>query len=207
MDTAALTAFAGVVVAMVIVPGPDFMFMLTSGVHHRAVRQPVTGVVIGHLLLVSTLTAGVGPLVSSAPGVLDALTLIGAAFLCYLGIGVLRTAKTTELSVGDNISNAQAGKLVRQGIGVAVLNPKALLFYLVVVPQFASPEAPWAMPAQFAVLGGMFVIGCLLVYVPVGLLAGKVIASRPRASQIISYLAGAIMIALGLALAVEFFWS
>lgn len=207
MDVAALTAFVGVTLAMVAVPGPDFIFMLTSGANHRAVRQPVTGVLIGHLLLVTALTAGVGPLVSSAPTVLNALTLVGAGFLCYLGIGVLRTAKTTALSVDDNAPQTQTRKLVQQGIGVAVLNPKALLFYLVVIPQFANPAATWPLPIQFAVLGGMFILGCLIVYIPIGLLAGSVIASRPRANQIITYIAGGIMIVLGLGLAAEYIWG
>ncbi len=207
MDTALLTAFVGLAAVMVMVPGPDFMFMLTVGVRHRVVLTPVFGLVVGHTLLVIGLTLGVGQLVSSSHGILAVVTVIGAGYLFYLGIDVLRDARRSAPAGEEDGPMQPVGvnrtSLFRQGLAVATLNPKAILFYIAIVPQFASVSAAWSLSVQFAVLGAIFVLGCLVIYVPVGFLAGRVIAARPVVSQIVTYVAGVIMVLLSVGLMVE----
>jgi threonine/homoserine/homoserine lactone efflux protein len=205
MDSTALVAFVGLVAAMVLVPGPDFMFMLLSGVRFRAVAAPVSGLVAGHGFLVACLALGVGQLVASIPVVLTVLTLIGAAYLMYLGVNVLRTATSTGAQDAGLACEMQRAQLFRQGFGVAAMNPKAILFYVAIVPQFASASTAWPLSLQFGTLGAIFVLGCLLIYIPVGLLSGRVISAHPRTSQLITRVAGVIMIVLSVGLLAEQF--
>lgn len=205
MDSTALVAFVGLVAAMVLVPGPDFMFMLLSGVRFRAVAAPVSGLVAGHGFLVACLALGVGQLVASIPVVLTVLTLIGAAYLMYLGVNVLRTATSTGAQDAGLACEMQRAQLFRQGFGVAAMNPKAILFYVAIVPQFASASTAWPLSLQFGTLGAIFVLGCLLIYIPVGLLSGRVISAHSRTSQLITRVAGVIMIVLSVGLLAEQF--
>lgn len=79
MDSAVLVAFLGLALVLIPVPGPDFFFMLTTGMRYHAVLRPVAGVAAGHLMLVALVVVGLGPLVSAHPVALKVLTSSGAS--------------------------------------------------------------------------------------------------------------------------------
>ena len=88
-------------------------------------------------------------------------------------------------------------------MGTSGINPKGLLFYVALVPQFVSPEASLPVPVQSGLLGLTFVLLVAVVYTCVALLARKLLHSRPAAARRVTLASGIIMVALGLALLAE----
>ncbi|RRO86945.1 LysE family translocator [Corynebacterium bovis] len=161
MDSAVLVAFLGLALVLIPVPGPDFFFMLTTGMRYHAVLRPVAGVAAGHLMLVALVVVGLGPLVSAHPVALKVLTVVGGLYLLYLGATVLRSVRSASFTGGDGTGPDSVNHLIRQGFGVAALNPKSLLFYAAILPQFVRPGAGWPVPLQFSVLSVVFLAGLL----------------------------------------------
>ncbi len=87
--------------------------------------------------------------------------------------------------------------------GVSGLNPKALLLFLALLPQFTDPAAPWPFPVQLAVLGLVHTASCAVVYTLVGTGARRVLRARPAAARAVSRFSGVAMIAIGVGLLAE----
>jgi threonine/homoserine/homoserine lactone efflux protein len=93
---------------------------------------------------------------------------------------------------------ADTGRAVMvRGLGVSALNPKGLLIFLALLPQFTDPRGNWPPAAQLGVLGLVFVASCAVFYLCLGSVARRVLSSRPAAARAISRLSGAAMIVIG----------
>lgn len=84
------------------------------------------------------------------------LKLAGALYLAWLGIGLLRSSATALPAAGDAASEDGSATLLRRSLLVALGNPKGLLFFCALLPQFIDPAAPQA--AQYVALGQVFVL-------------------------------------------------
>ncbi|NNC12524.1 LysE family translocator [Planctomonas sp. JC2975] len=202
MNPTAVLAFAGVALSLIVVPGPDWAYVLGVGARDRVVLPAVGGLVVGYALLTGIVAAGVGPLVAALPGFLLGLTLVGAAYLVYLGVMTLRHPSAVEVSNSAAIGSPR-WRLVGKGIGVSALNPKGLLVFLAILPQFARENATWPMTAQLALLGAVFVALCCAFYLSLGFAARRILGARPATARIISRVSGAAMILVGFALVAE----
>ncbi|MGW9350343.1 LysE family translocator [Nocardiopsis flavescens] len=201
MDPATVAAFWGVSVLFVMTPGADWAYAVAAGLHGRAVVPAVAGMLAGHLLAALVVAAGVGTLVAGSPSVLSALTLAGAAYLLWLGAGMV--ARPPVPSAAPDADGApRAGWAVR-GLGVSGLNPKVFLLFLALLPQFTDPGAPWPVPVQILALGAVHVLGCAVVYLVVGHASRAVLAARPRAARAVGRVSGGAMIAAAVLLAAE----
>ncbi|MEQ6897460.1 LysE family translocator [Microbacterium sp. KR10-403] len=197
MQISLLLAFAGLALTLIVVPGPDWAFVLASGIHHHVVLPAVAGLMGGYLVLTAIIAAGVGPIVASAPWFLLVLTVVGAAYLVYLGVGILHRPSAVPLAGGPVLSRRS---YVVKGMGVSALNPKGLLLFVAILPQFARADATWPVAVQLVVLGVVFIALCGTFYLVLGAVADRVLGSRPRTARMISRIAGAAMIVIGLAL-------
>ncbi|WTK18949.1 LysE family translocator [Streptomyces anulatus] len=135
------------------------------------------------------------------PAALTALTVAGAGYLLWLGWGVLRqpTAPTAE----GGSTDASLVRVLLKGAGISGLNPKALLLYFSLFPQFIDPAAGWPVAAQSGLLSTVHLTACAVVYLAVGVLARTVLSSRPSAARTVTRVSGAMMIAIGAFLLVE----
>ncbi|WP_197373887.1 LysE family translocator [Mycolicibacterium baixiangningiae] len=203
MEISAVFAFAAVAFALIVVPGPDWAYVLAAGVRDHAVVSPVTGILLGYVGLTAIVAAGVGALVATAPIALVALTVAGAGYLIYLGVRVLRTPGGIALPDADSEPPRSAVRNVVRGAGVSALNPKGLLIFLAILPQFARPSSTWPMPLQLAALGLVFVALCAAVYLPLGHVAHRLLGARPRLAHITTRISGVAMILVGVALVAE----
>jgi threonine/homoserine/homoserine lactone efflux protein len=199
-----LLAFWGLTVVLIVIPGPDWAFTLASGVRDRVVFPAVAGLMLGYAVITVVVAAGVGAIVTRTPVILTALTGIGAAYLAYLGLTLLvRPAAVDHAAVRvAGPPSYRWGHVVR-GVGVSGLNPKGLLLFLAILPQFTDPDHGWPVPAQLAALGLVFVVTCGVFYTGLGLCARSVLRSRPGASRAMSRLSGAAMIVIGALLLIE----
>ena len=210
MNIELLLACWGMMTLMVLVPGPDWAYIIGAGTRDRSIVPALAGILVGYLVAVTAVAVGVGAAVAALPGVLVALTFTAAAYLSYLGIQVLRrppAVATGDAGVQspDGVAGASAApwRRLAQGAGVSGLNPKGLLVLVVLLPQFTDAAGDWPIPVQLAVLGLIFVGSCALVYAAVGISAKAVLRARPSAMRVISRVSGAAMVALALVLVVE----
>jgi threonine/homoserine/homoserine lactone efflux protein len=90
-----------------------------------------------------------------------------------------------------------------RGAAVSTLNPKGLLLFFAVLPQFVVSRAAWPATTQLAVLGSLHIAFCALVYLGVALTAARLLRSRPRAALLVARLSGCTMIAVAVALGAE----
>ncbi len=201
MNPALLAAFWAVSMMFVITPGADWAYAISAGVRDRAILPAVAGLLLGHLVATLVVAAGVGALVTSVPFALTALTLIGAAYLLWLGVGLIRNPPVpTAANDAGSISSA---RWIAKGFGVSGLNPKVILLFLALLPQFVDTKAAWPIPAQIVGLGLVHVVNCGVVYVVVGNAARVVLRTRPQAAKAVGRLSGAVMVCLAIGLGTE----
>ncbi|GAA1865594.1 LysE family transporter [Pseudonocardia alni subsp. carboxydivorans] len=190
-----MLGFSGLSLLLVLTPGTDWAYMIRAGLRGRTVLPSLAGLLSGHLALAALVAAGIAAVVARRPEVLTVLTAVGAAYLLVLGATtLLRPAGPAAAAVDRGGSGL--GDLVR-GAGVSGLNPKALLLFLALLPQFTDPAAAVPVGGQILLLGLVHVLGCALVYTGVGVGARTVLAARPAAARVVSRVAGAAMVTLG----------
>ncbi|MFF9211591.1 MULTISPECIES: LysE family translocator [unclassified Streptomyces] len=234
MDSATLLSFLALDFLLVCVPGADWAYAIAAGLGGRSVTLAVSGLVAGYALHTALASAGLAVLVAGSPALLTALTVAGAGYLVWLGWTVLRRpgvpgdgvpAVDGDGARGGAPSGARGGapggarsgapsgarggapsgaRVFGRGAAISGLNPKGLLLYLSVLPQFLAVRgARLPVPAQTAVLGVLHMACCAAVYCGVGLLARAVLGARPAAARAVTRTSGAAMLGIGAFLLVE----
>jgi threonine/homoserine/homoserine lactone efflux protein len=198
-------AFVVVAAALACTPGVDWAYSITAGLGRRSFVPAVAGLCSGYVLHTVLMVAGLAALLAGMPGVLGWITVAGAAYLLWLGTATIRSwrgASFTAAAAADNPGQNQLRTFL-QGMGTSGINPKGLLFYVALVPQFVSAEAPLPVPVQSGLLGLTFVLLAAIVYTCVALLSRKLLQSRPGAARKVTLASGIIMVCLGAVLLSE----
>ena len=201
MAIGTVTAFWAVSLLFVITPGADWAYAITAGLRHRTVLPAVAGLLAGHLLATAVVATGVATLIAGSPPLLTVLTSMGAAYLVWLGAGMLRRPPGVRPDAEPEPSSwvRQAAK----GLGTSGLNPKVLLLFLALLPQFVRPDARWPVATQIMALGLVHVASCAVVYTGVGAGARRVLRARPAVARMVTRVSGAAMVVIGVLLLVE----
>ena len=198
-DPATLIAYLLTAGAIVVSPGPDTTLIvrhtLTSGL------PAGLGTVAGTLLGLSGHTAatvlGLSLLIAASPTALAVIAVIGAAYLAYLGVQAFRAEVfsfgTATASVGAPY--VSAGRALRDGLVSNLFNPKVILLFLSLMPQFIRPEAG-SVPVQLAIMGALLIAMSLLWNGGLALAAGSIRGWLGRASvqHAINWATGAILL-------------
>ncbi|QXE38426.1 LysE family translocator [Streptomyces sp. GMY02] len=195
MDTTKLTAFLAVDLLLVFTPGADWAYAISAGLRERAIVPAIAGLIAGYAGYTLLAVAGLVVLVASSPSMLTALTVLGALYLMWLGQGVL--THQVVLGAGAEPTGSSRRQIMLKGFGISGLNPKALLLYFSLFPQFIAPHSGWPVGAQIGLLGTFHMTICAAVYLGVGLLARTVLRTRPSAARAVTRTSGAMMIAIG----------
>ncbi|WP_225834127.1 LysE family translocator [Streptomyces sp. NK08204] len=201
MDSGLLFSFLAVDLLLVCVPGADWAYVIATALRGRPVPRAVAGLVSGYALHTVLATAGLTVLVAGSPRLLTALTVAGAGYLLWLGWGVLRRPVVPDAAAGTPGTDRS---LFLRGATISGLNPKGLLLYLSVLPQFLTLRGDrLPVPAQTASLGLLHMACCAAVYLTVGVLARALLAARPAAARALTRTSGAAMLGIGAFLLVE----
>lgn len=204
MNAQLFFAFVLVAAALACTPGVDWAYSITAGLRQRSFVPAVAGLCGGYVLHTVLMVVGLAALLTGMPGVLSWLTLAGAVYLLWLGVSTLRSWRGASFSTASDAGTAaNQVRTFFQGVGTSGINPKGLLFYVALVPQFVSPEASLPVPVQSGLLGLTFVLLAAVVYTCVALLARKLLQSRPGAARKVTLASGIIMVGLGLVLLSE----
>jgi threonine/homoserine/homoserine lactone efflux protein len=190
---------------LIATPGQDMMLVMSRSVAQGAAAgvATATGVSVGLLGHTVLATLGLGAILRTSAWLFVAMKLVGAAYLIYLGIGLLRTPHGA-LALGSATPRSPA-KLFVDGALSNLSNPKIAVFYFAFLPQFVAPGATHPTLTIFA-LGVAFALLTFAVKAPVGLFAGALsgwLRSRPGVLTWIYRSSGAILVGLGLRLAFE----
>lgn len=203
MDAATLLSFLALDLLLVCVPGADWAYAISVGLRGRSPFRAVAGLVTGYALHTLLAVAGLAVLVARSPALLGALTAAGAAYLVWLGWAVLRRPGTPS-TPGTAAEDTPPDRVFLRGATISGLNPKGLLLYLSVMPQFlVTGGGHLPVAAQTAVLGALHMTCCAAVYLAVGLTARAVLGARPAAARAVTRTSGAAMLGIGAFLLVQ----
>ncbi len=196
--------FCGVSLLMCFTPGPAVLLAVSNSVDVGPRRTAFSslGSALGIFTVSGLAMAGMGAVLSVSAHAFLALKIAGAVYLVWLGV---KRWRSPEPLIGSQAGRAPAQRrerknwqLVAQGLGVSLTNPKAILFFSALFPQFIVPDAP--LFTQYLVLTTTFAVLALVshaFYVALMALVKDYVASRAR---LFNRLVGGTFIGLGLAL-------
>lgn len=191
--------------AVIATPGQDMILVMSRSLAQGTAAGLATaaGVSVGLLGHTVLATAGLGAVLQASDTLFTVLKLVGAAYLLYLGVGLLRTP--VQALQATAARREPLARLFVNGALSNLSNPKIIVFYFAFLPQFVHPDAQHPTRAIFA-LGAVFAALTFAVKAPVGYFAGQLsgwLRQRPQVLTGVYRSSGAILIALGVKLALE----
>lgn len=203
MDFQIWLAFVAASTALLLIPGPTVLLVLSYSISQgkRVALATVAGVAVGDLVAMTASLAGLGALVLASATLFTVLKWVGAAYLIYLGVKLFRSASTASLGDVENAPQASAASVFGHSATVTALNPKSIVFFIAFVPQFIVVNSP--LLPQFAILIATFVGLAMINALAYALLADKLRTkmSRPSVLAWFSRIGGGTLIAMGVATA------
>lgn len=204
MDGIAWPLFVASSLLLIVTPGQDMVLVMSRSVAQGAAAGVATAAgvsvgLVGHTLLA---TLGLGAILRTSEWLFLALKFAGAAYLVWLGIGLLRTRDAALVTAA---ASSSPRRLFVDGALSNLSNPKIAIFYFAFLPQFVGPQAAQPTRAVF-VLGLVFAALTFAVKAPVGYFAGRLsgwLRARPGVLRWIHRGSGAVLLGLGLRLAFE----
>jgi threonine/homoserine/homoserine lactone efflux protein len=204
MDFQIWLAFVAASVALLLIPGPTVLLVLSYAISQgkRVALATVGGVALGDFIAMSASLAGLGALVLASATLFTILKWVGAVYLVYLGIKLFGSASTASLGDLEKVTQTSAASVFGHATAVTALNPKSIVFFIAFVPQFVVVGSP--LLPQFAILIATFVGLAALNALIYALLADKLRAkiARPSVLVWVSRIGGTALIAMGIATAV-----
>ena len=200
MEWGMVVAFWGVSMLFIMSPGADWSYAISAGIHKR-VLPSVTGLLFGHVLATLIVAAGLGLVLAQHPQALMVLSLLGAAYLAWMGWQMFR--QPAAPSAGEQMDDTHWGRWCWKGFCVSGLNPKVLLLFLALLPQFIRPNQDSSITVQILALGLVHIISCAAVYFAVGLASQAVLSARPKAAWVVGKVSGVMMVGIALLIAFE----
>ncbi len=131
----------------------------------------------------------------------DIVRYVGAIYLVYLGIRILLSKHGGPLTQGA-VNPLPARRILQQGILTSMLNPKGILVFAALLPQFVNPHLG-GVPLQMTAFGLTFTLICLCIYGGYAYFSGRLgekLATQPRFASILRWLTGSVLIGLGVRL-------
>jgi threonine/homoserine/homoserine lactone efflux protein len=203
-----LGAFVGVVAVVIVTPGPDTALTIRNSLlgGRRAGLCTGGGVVTGHAIWALATSTGVAALLQSSRPAFLAVRIAGAAYLVSLGVHSLREAARPrgERKVNSGWSRPlPPGAAYRQGVLSDLSNPKMAVFFISLLPQFASSSG-----SSFAAMLALGIVFCSMTFIWLAASAATVarvgdLLRRQRVRRLLDGLSGTALVGLGLRLATE----
>jgi threonine/homoserine/homoserine lactone efflux protein len=205
LPTRHLLEFALLSYALIIVPGPNVLFVISRSLQlgRLAGIAAVLGGQLGVYVQVIAVAIGVGALVEQSVAVYTVIRLAGAAYLVFLGVQAIRYRRSLAAMLDGTVAPVSTRRMLRDGLVVGVTNPKAIVFFAAVLPQFADRSAGH-VPLQLLLLGAIFMGIALISDSMWAVVAGTArawFARSPRRLELVGGASGLVMIGIGASLA------
>ena len=205
LPTSHLLAFTVTAFVIILIPGPSVLFTVSRAIVLGRVAgvATVAGNTVGAFTQVVAVAFGIGPLIERSIALFTVLKLAGAGYLVFLGVQAIRHRHSLAESLGQQVERKSTARLVIDGFTVGVTNPKVIVFFSAILPQFVDRQAG-NVPAQIIMLGAIFAAVALLSDSGWALAAGTVrawLSRSPRRLALLGGTGGLAMIAIGTRLA------
>jgi threonine/homoserine/homoserine lactone efflux protein len=205
VPTDRLLAFAAMSFLLIVIPGPSVLFVIGRALAQgrRAALTTVVGNTAGAYVLVIAVALGVGSVVERSVLVFTALKLVGAAYLVYLGVKAWRQRGSLRAAFDTDSVTHGSGRTLWEGFLVGVANPKTIVFFAAVLPQFVD-RAQGHVVLQMLFLGLVFnaiAVTCDSLWGLVAATARDWFARSPERLSLVGGVGGLTMIGLGVTVA------
>jgi threonine/homoserine/homoserine lactone efflux protein len=208
MSWSKYTEFMAFAIVLIVIPGPDFAVVtkntLVGG--RRRGRWTALGVSSSNFVQGSAAALGLSALIVKVQPLFEAIKWVGVAYLAYLGVQALRSARRGQYTPldGDDPAQNTAQNMAgwRQGFISNITNPKVLVFYLAVLPQFLTPGADLGWLLVLAWTHAVLSLSYLLILVT-GLHSARRLLMRRRVRRVMDATTGAVLLGFGARLATE----
>lgn len=202
----AILAFALICLGMVLTPGPNMIYLVSRSICQGPAAGLVSlgGVALGFVFYMLMSALGITVLIMAVPFAYDVLKFAGAAYLLWMAWQALKPGGRSPFQVRDLPKDSPA-KLFVMGLVTNLLNPKAAVLYLSLLPQFVDP-AKGSVLLQSVVLGSTQIAISVTVNATIALMAGSIaifLAGRPFWMVVQRWLMGTVLAALALRMATE----
>ncbi len=193
--------FVAVALAVSVAPGPAVISIVSTALRggFRASLAANAGVLVGDAAFVIAAAGGLGAVLIASHPLFTAVKWAGIGYLAYLGVRAF-----LDRSHGlDDARAVPSGHAFRTGLTTQLANPKIVLFFGALLPQFVDPHAPVA--PQFAILGLTFIASDAVVFAAYGALAHRTrtLLSSRRARRTLARITGVVMVGAAARLATE----
>ncbi len=204
-DRLPLFLFASLI--LLLTPGPAVLYIIARSIDQGRVAGLVSvlSVEVGNFFHAVLAALGLSALLLSYPMAFNIVKYLGAAYLVYLGLAKLFTRLPGAEEPAKRSEPQSLKQIFRQGLVVAVLNPKTALFFLAFLPQFVD-KSRGQVSLQLLMLGCLFVLMAILsdgMYALLASSAGQLLKSRSLVGWVERYVAGFIFVGLGIAAALS----
>ncbi len=199
-------AFALVALGLVLTPGPNMLYLVSRSISQGRMAGlfSLVGVALGFIVYMLFAAFGITALLMTVPLAYDVLRFGGALYLLYLAWQAVKPGGRSPFQV-RNLPADSPRQLVVMGLLTNLLNPKAAVLYLSLLPQFISPERGHVLD-QSLVLGFTQIAISLSVNALIALMAGSIagfLAGRPRWLVVQRWLMGTVLAGLAIRVASE----
>jgi threonine/homoserine/homoserine lactone efflux protein len=202
-----LAEFLVTIYVLILIPGPSVLFVVSRGVAlgRRAALVTVLGNAMGFAVQLALVAIGVGAIVAKSEAVFTVLKFAGAGYLVFLGVRNIRDRKAlSKIFAPASTGPVPLRRIVREGFVVGVTNPKGLIIFTAILPQFIDRSAGH-VTLQLATLGAICIaIGMLSdsVWALASGTAREWLGRSTRRLEWLSATGGAMLIGLGVTLAI-----
>ena len=196
-----LLTFALASVLLIALPGPSVLFVIgrSLALGRMGGFLSVLGNAIGMAPVIAAVALGLGALVTDSIVLFTVIKFVGAAYIVFLGIQAIRHRRTSATDIGVSLAARSRWRLLSEGFFVGLSNPKSIVFFVAVLPQFVDYRTG-AVPLQLATLGLIFLVLALIGDSVWALAAGSArdwFARSPRRMEQLAMSGGVMMIGLG----------
>ena len=196
-----LLTFALAAIALIALPGPSVLFVIgrSLALGRLGGFLSVLGNALGLVPIVIAVALGLGVIVTQSIVIFTIIKFVGAGYIVYLGVQAIRHRKDAATGIGVEAARKSNWRVLAEGFMVGISNPKSLVFFVAVLPQFVD-YSQGAVPLQLATLGLVFVVLAVLGDSVWALTAGWArdwFATSPKRLETLSATGGVVMIGLG----------
>ncbi|WP_105401200.1 LysE family translocator [Neorhizobium sp. T7_12] len=203
MSDVTLLAFAIVAFIGIATPGPTVLLALTNGSRYglRRALPGMAGAMISDFVLIGAVALGLGALLAASEFWFSVVKWLGAGYLAFLGLMLLRSKGSLDVTAGDAAAGSgSATSIFLKSFLVAVTNPKGYLFFSAFLPQFIVPDAPQFQ--QYAILALVFALIDMAVMFGYALLGSRAVhLLKKKGALWLDRLCGGALLALAGSLA------
>lgn len=156
--------FALTVIPLIFTPGPDMLFILSQvmGKDAKAGMMATVGICLGYLVHSVLVALGIAAIIVSFPLLFETIRWFGIAYLLFLAFGLLKSVLSNKKLAIENTSTSNP---IQKGFFTALLNPKGMLIYFSILPQFINKSGDTVTQGlilSFIFIGLIFVVYCSL---------------------------------------------